>query len=533
MPVKVRCPNCERVMNAPEAARGKAVKCPGCQGKVPVPAADAEPAARPASKGASKSGKVAVQKKPADSEEILAGLDFSQAEDTEIRVCPKCGAMIEHDALECPECGVDPRTGQLTLQRKRKMSMKGPDPAEFYSGVWRDAWTFTLANISLVVRSIIYMFVLGAIFGGCLWMSNWCEKLPPKTFWALFASATYLAIPGWFWFLTTEIIRGTMSKKDVLNRVNFDLFMNMALGVKTFTWFMVFLIPSGVIGGILFALVSLVGSPFAGHVVASIVTLAALVFYPIAMCHMAMPVNWRAWLSPLMAKVFMKTAGPVMYWWVVAITSNLVIIIGVGAVTALYWTALSGVAQSMLALNNAEVVQAAIPWGMLSVPIVVSLLSLLAFCFTAVFNMRSMGMLALYFRKELALEVKPYEKGYARKEPKLDNNGKPIEPKAAKAAAGIGGVIAFYAVANIVIYFGSGGKYIFLPRPLAVALNLMNATADVAPAADAAAPANPVGQQPEMQPGMAPGMQPGMAPGMPPQQGVPPQPGGPPQPPTP
>ena len=40
MPVKVRCQSCEKVFAAPDAARGKLVKCPGCEGKVKVPAGD-------------------------------------------------------------------------------------------------------------------------------------------------------------------------------------------------------------------------------------------------------------------------------------------------------------------------------------------------------------------------------------------------------------------------------------------------------------------------------------------------------------
>ena len=41
MPIKVEC-DCGRVINAPETAAGKRVKCPECHGSVPVPAA-AEP----------------------------------------------------------------------------------------------------------------------------------------------------------------------------------------------------------------------------------------------------------------------------------------------------------------------------------------------------------------------------------------------------------------------------------------------------------------------------------------------------------
>src|SRR5690348_3791792 len=38
MPVKVRCSGCQKVLNAPERARGKAIKCPDCATVIKVPA---------------------------------------------------------------------------------------------------------------------------------------------------------------------------------------------------------------------------------------------------------------------------------------------------------------------------------------------------------------------------------------------------------------------------------------------------------------------------------------------------------------
>ena len=68
MPVKVRCPTCEKVLNAPETARGKAIKCPGCETKVKVPAGDAAGGDR----GAIPAGKRSTKKpakKAADSDD--------------------------------------------------------------------------------------------------------------------------------------------------------------------------------------------------------------------------------------------------------------------------------------------------------------------------------------------------------------------------------------------------------------------------------------------------------------------------------
>ena len=40
MAVKVRCTGCQKVLNAPDQARGKAIKCPNCDTRITVPAGD-------------------------------------------------------------------------------------------------------------------------------------------------------------------------------------------------------------------------------------------------------------------------------------------------------------------------------------------------------------------------------------------------------------------------------------------------------------------------------------------------------------
>ena len=77
MPVKVRCRQCEKVFAAPDRARGKAVRCPGCR----------EPVKVPAGKTKEPGGKEAAGNDEGDS--FFASLDLSQAEDKTARLCPK------------------------------------------------------------------------------------------------------------------------------------------------------------------------------------------------------------------------------------------------------------------------------------------------------------------------------------------------------------------------------------------------------------------------------------------------------------
>src|SRR5262245_11675410 len=43
MPISVVCPSCSAKLGAPDAAAGKKVKCPKCQGSIVVPAPKAKP----------------------------------------------------------------------------------------------------------------------------------------------------------------------------------------------------------------------------------------------------------------------------------------------------------------------------------------------------------------------------------------------------------------------------------------------------------------------------------------------------------
>ena len=102
MPVKVRCQSCEKVFAAPDAARGKLVKCPGCEEKVKVPAGDGAKSGATA-KPAGKKPAPAKAKKDEhhdDHEHALKNLDLDGAEDENTRVCPKCGQYKGREVLE-------------------------------------------------------------------------------------------------------------------------------------------------------------------------------------------------------------------------------------------------------------------------------------------------------------------------------------------------------------------------------------------------------------------------------------------------
>ena len=127
MPVKVRCSSCDKVVTVPDAARGKAVKCPQCETRIAVPAGDsgAQKAVRDsgAQKVVKKKPAAAKSSKPIDSEDGLASLDLRRAEDTNARICSKCGfdlQELDEEETECPQCGFDIEEGGLGVKARKR-----------------------------------------------------------------------------------------------------------------------------------------------------------------------------------------------------------------------------------------------------------------------------------------------------------------------------------------------------------------------------------------------------------------------------
>lgn len=408
MAVKVRCPTCDKVLNAPDAARGKAVKCPGCDTKVKVPIGDSSAGGSAGKAAARPAGAKAPAKKRRedDDEGFLSGLDLDKVVDSSEQMCPKCGAEIPDDATECPKCGVDPTTGQLSASARKRKNLKGPDPALFYSTVWGDAWTFTMSNFSVVLRTAMYVFFFTALQSGCSFMQQWCTTWPPKVFWGLMYLASSLVVPGWIWCLTIETVRVTVGKKDSIRKVHFDIFQNMALGVKTILWLIVFCwFPP------------------------------AYIMEPLAMIHMAMPVTKRAWLNFAMLTTFFRNFLPTMYVWVIRFATNLALIVMMGVTGFFLAATLIAFIAAMQGTGDRPDQTALIV--MFVVLGLVGIIGLFLFTFAQIFNMRVLGLLAYYFKDTLDLVVVVGEKTYVRKEVKVDAFGNPIKTPGQKVGTAL------------------------------------------------------------------------------------------------
>lgn len=431
MPVKVRCPGCQKVLTAPDAARGKSLKCPECTTAVKIPAGEG-------AGGAEGSGAKAKAKPKTveDDEGLLSRLDMSAAMDTGSSLCPKCGTDIPEEAKECPKCGVDPLTGQLSKAAKRRKGLKGVDPREFYKVFLKDSWQFTLENWGMLLRTAWYMLFSLAISGGCGFMVGWCSRTPPKAFWGFLGTLAYLTVPGWWWYQQLEIIKLTTVKKTSTKDIKFDLFYSVAMGLTFIAW-----------------------------IISHAIFPPALFCLPIALIHLAMPVSWKGWVFPITLKLGLKHFPAVALY----LLTSLIL----------------GLPMSLLSTGMQLVVTPQIPQAIqqkdfraltpLAQGLLVASLLLTPFlyAFHTLFMARVNGLIALYFRDTLELVTVVAEKAYKRKEVKVDKFGNPIKTPLQKYGPLVFALLGIVLAGNVITYFATGGRHVMMPDSLARALGIL------------------------------------------------------------
>lgn len=437
MPVKVRCPSCSKVLNAPDSARGKAIKCPGCEEKIPVPAGG--------STGASGANPAVKKKKAASSESdsFLASLDIEASVDTESKICPKCGAEMNEEDTECPKCGIDSRTGQLSARVARKRALKGADPNDYYGMVFKDAWRFPLQNVGLMLLSATTTMILILFAALLFFIASRLTQVPPRMFAMAFGTAIALAVPGWYFHLTLDSILTTLVKKTEL-RTKFDMVTGMATGLMFVLWMVAFFIPVWGAAYFLFANLGIhqvTGDMIADGLIAFGICygmlLVLLPFAPPAMAHLSSFSTYRGWIMPLMAKMAFKNFGQSVYWVVLFVFASLpfLLVAGVGAATWSPFAApiLAPMFQAAPADGQAPAANAAqVNYLMVGVVAVVYLLILyisqLLLTWGTLFNARALGQYTYYCKEALDLVTKAAEHVYKKKDVKLDAHGRPITP---------------------------------------------------------------------------------------------------------
>ncbi|MFG0335450.1 MAG: RDD family protein [Maioricimonas sp. JB049] len=297
MPVKVRCRGCEKVLNVPDKARGKVVKCPKCSTKLKVPGGKQKVEA-PASTG--------------DSAEFLAGmnLDSLGLEDRTQKVCPYCASEMDEEDAICPSCGMNTQTGRMDAKIAKRKSRRGPDPNDFYRKAWKDSWKFVFDQKGLAIRTGMYWTIYSVLNAlSVFFLVKYVTQLPLLVFWGSMAFVTSMGIPGWWLYLALKIVDKSVHREKIqADRIHFDFFQSVALGLRMVIWPVVATFPFVFL------------APF-----------ALGLMLPVALVHMTAKYTYRAWIFWEIGRVFLKNLGPSLYVVILGFVVNLpVALLGFG-----------------------------------------------------------------------------------------------------------------------------------------------------------------------------------------------------------
>lgn len=445
MPVKVRCPECEKVLNAPDAARGKAVKCPGCQARVPVPAGEAEGTAKPAAKTAVQTAAKAAARKQAvsasapNSEDSIMAMDLSRMEDRKARVCFKCGhdlQYLDEEESECPKCGTDQDTGGLG-EKARKKQMVGLDPNDYYKGLWGEGIKFVKKNLSMALRTVAYMLVDSVLLFFCLFMFLYNYATPPRVFCGFTAAVCAFMIPGWAWYLYTVVVNMALERKDKFKRTNFDFFLSSALGFKCLLWHLAFAAPVMLVPCAVAYFLWDGGAPiWAAGLIAAAGYIPVLMSLPVALSHMCMPVESPGWMIWNVVPVVVKLFKPLFVWLTFLFVTNIPGLACLGVIGGVYGEKIERVVTTMNNIadirfaqwrmsvdpkakdNNKELAAAQLPdvdFSVLIVPGILWTIACITTPFAMLFSMRTGGLFTLYHKPMLKLIVRSKEVKYVSK----------------------------------------------------------------------------------------------------------------------
>lgn len=426
MPVKVKCSGCEAVLNVPDRARGKAVKCPKCGKGIRVPAAAAAKR-KPASVAAS------------EDDDFFSGLDLGRVEDRTARVCPRCGAVVGAEDVDCPACGADLVTGGMGTVQRARAGRKGAAPEEYYSKALKDGGRYVAKKMSLVWKSVLIFSTFGVLALLGWLMLIWCHNWPPQMFWTFVASVLTLLIPGWVWLVQSQVIKRILEPKREKYPVRFEPFVAVSLGIKAVAWSLIFGLPVWLLLGVPGLVMTDSGSgggPVLLGVAGGLFVLLALASWPVVQAHFAMPITWPGWAIHKVLPDVGRNIGPSLYWAMLAVVTSLPLAGTAAGCGFFAWKDLSALVET-LSYNSdvaedkqavadaeerkteppAEAVEGAkrelkeIDWGLLLWPTAAILPTALLAGFWTVYNTRTAALFVKLFRPNID-ELIAHEKEY-------------------------------------------------------------------------------------------------------------------------
>jgi len=458
MSIKVRCKECNTSFSVKDEAEGKRVRCKGCGAPVKVSAEQ-------------KTKKRSSSSKSSDTDDFLANLDIDKAEDKGSKICPRCGSDIDEEDIECPKCGIELSTGRMSEATRKKRKRKGPAVEDFYSKSWGDAYKFLRNHTGLAIKTFVYSAIASTLFFCAIFMMLWCHRTPPRAFWGFIAFVSIMAIPGWIWFIQTEVVRFALQKKDKLKRINFDFFLCSALGIKFILWVVLFSLPAQAIFGSIGYYYINSGSIVVGAILIAIGFIPTFLMFPLAIPHMTMTDSTPGWMLHKLGKIFLVLFKPAIFWCLIFLATNLPAIGCLAGIGAVYGTELdqffsnvrynSAVAEAdqdkayaeenkIKDFQDGELVGKEPKELDAKILIVPSILWILACAFYApamIFNARVNGLLAVHSKPDLDLVTKISDTKYVSKSER-EQNAKPTP----RWQLGVMGAVAGVAL-GILFYF--------------------------------------------------------------------------------
>jgi uncharacterized RDD family membrane protein YckC len=348
MPIQVRCRGCEKTLNAPDAARGKVIQCPKCGTKLRIPEGksnapdEAAPQAAPAKPAQRR--KPAPQPATADPEDIFSRmrLDDAMMEHSEEQICPYCAGELDEDDVICPSCGMNLETGRMDAREQKKRTRKGPDPSLFYKKAWGEGWSFMLENWGLALRTGLIWLNFALYMCISIYMfEEWCKTAPTKTFWGAMTILNLLGIPGWYWYLSLRIISAEWFKEKLqTDRIHFDFFANVSVGLRAILWPFVVCLPiwlllAAAVGG--FAAANGIDNiedaisefPIGEQgliIVGSILFGLPFLAWPLANVHLVTKYTHPAWIGWELLTNFFRNAGASLYTLLISLVMALPVV---------------------------------------------------------------------------------------------------------------------------------------------------------------------------------------------------------------
>ncbi|MFK7777756.1 MAG: hypothetical protein QM501_06490 [Gimesia sp.] len=431
MPIKVRCKECKTSFSVKDEAAGKRVRCKGCGAPVKV--------------SAKQKKKRSTSHKSEDTDDFLTSFDINDIEDAGSKICPRCGTDVDEEDIECTKCGVELSTGRMSESTRKKRRRKGPAIEEFYKKSWGDAYTFLGNHTGLVMKTFIYSLIASTLFLCAVFMTFWCHRFPPRAFWSFLAFVSIMAIPGWIWFIQTEVVRFALQKKNKLKRINFDFFLCSALGIKLVLWMVLFSLPAQAIFGVVGYYFINNDSVILGAILIAVGFLPTLIMFPLAMPHMTMVDSTPGWMLNKIGKVFLRLAKPTLFCVMIFVITNLPTIGCLAGIGVLYGndldTFFSNVRyNSKVAADEQDKKHAEdnklkdfkpgkfvgskpkeLDAKVLIVPAVLWLFACIFFAPAMIYNARVNGLLALHCKPDLGLITKLDEIKYVSKSGKISD----------------------------------------------------------------------------------------------------------------